>query len=74
MIRLRLFLCVFALLLIANTISFVSCTREKPTEPTPGMLGFAATIDTLPDRDSPGVAQEWYVQTSEQLDTLLNRQ
>ena len=73
MLRLRLFIAVVATMLLVNAIAFVSCTRKSPTEPASGTERFIATIDTLPDRESLGVAQEWYVQTSEQLDTLLDQ-
>ena len=72
MLRLRLFIAIVAVLAIVNTVAFVSCTKEKPTAPTPEMPFIAMSIDTIPDRDTPLMAQEWYLQTSEQLDTLLD--
>jgi len=50
----------------------MSCTGEKPSEPAHRPLWFAPTVDTLPDRTEENEPQEWHVQTSEQLDTLLD--
>jgi len=70
--RLRLFIIVMIAIVIIELVASVSCTKRQPTEPSPEMLGFLPAIDTLPDRTTPGQPQEWYVQTSEQFDTLLD--
>jgi len=73
MLRLRLFIAVITAVLVVNAFGFISCTREKPTEPTQETRESHATINALPDRNPAGDPQEWYVQTSEQLDTLLDQ-
>jgi len=65
-----MFLFSVAVLLVVNAMAFVGCGREKPTSPTDDWGALAPTIMPLGDRVDG--AQEWYAQTSEQLDSLLD--